>query len=130
MSSRLGELLQRRGLLTPEQLAKALDHQREHGGALATYLVKLGLVSEDHLLAFIEREYRLPVVDPLALEISREVLNLVPPTLVTKHHLIPTYQPVTDGAYASPRRKNSTPGQPAKGRILTQHTGLPPRKTR
>jgi type IV pilus assembly protein PilB len=90
MSSRLGELLQRRGLLTPEQLHKALDHQREHGGALATYLVKLGLVSEDHLLAFIEREYRLPVVDPLALEISRDVLNLVPPALVTKHHLIPT----------------------------------------
>ena len=90
MSSRLGELLQKRGLLTPDQLHKALEHQREHGGALATYLVKLGLVSEDHLLAFIEREYRLPVVDPLALDISRDVLNLVPQTLVTKHHLIPT----------------------------------------
>jgi len=46
-----------------------------------------------------------------------------------KHHLIPSYQPVTDGSYASPRRKNSTSGQPAQGRILTQHTGLPPRVT-
>jgi uncharacterized radical SAM protein YgiQ len=45
-----------------------------------------------------------------------------------KQHLIPTYQPVTDGSYASPRRKNST-GAPEKGRILTQHTGLPPRVT-
>ncbi|MEY4676266.1 MAG: hypothetical protein RLZZ470_773, partial [Pseudomonadota bacterium] len=45
-----------------------------------------------------------------------------------KHHLIPTYQPVTDGSYQSARRKNSTPGgQPQRGRILTQHTGLPPR---
>jgi len=43
-----------------------------------------------------------------------------------KHHLIPTFQPLTDGGYQSARRKNSTPG-PAKGRILTQHTGLPPR---
>jgi uncharacterized radical SAM protein YgiQ len=41
-----------------------------------------------------------------------------------KHHLIPTYQPATDGSYTSARRKNSTP---AKGRLLTQHTGLPPR---
>jgi uncharacterized radical SAM protein YgiQ len=41
-----------------------------------------------------------------------------------KQHLIPTYQPTTDGSYASPRRKNSTP---PKGRLLTQHTGLPPR---
>jgi len=52
-----------------------------------------------------------------------------------KHHLIPTWQPLTDGAYVSPRRKNSTPGarqpvKPARGRILTQHTGLPPRETR
>jgi hypothetical protein len=44
-----------------------------------------------------------------------------------KHHLVPTFQPATDGGYQSPRRKNSTP--PGRGRILTQHTGLPPRAT-
>ena len=50
-----------------------------------------------------------------------------------KHHLIPTYQPMTDGTYTSARRKNSTAtvalksATPVKGRILTQHTGLPPR---
>ncbi|RTD89814.1 YgiQ family radical SAM protein [Variovorax atrisoli] len=58
-----------------------------------------------------------------------------------KHHLIPTWQPMTDGGYTSARRKNSTaapvaakaapvklaPVRPSKGRILTQHTGLPPR---
>ncbi len=50
-----------------------------------------------------------------------------------KHHLIPTFQPLTDGSYQSARRKNSTPGgkmaasAPVKGRVLTQHTGLPPR---
>ena len=51
-----------------------------------------------------------------------------------KHHLIPTYQPLTDGSYQSARRKNSTVAPvkavaPVKGRILTQHTGLPPRVT-
>jgi uncharacterized radical SAM protein YgiQ len=44
-----------------------------------------------------------------------------------KYHLIPTYQPTTDGSYSSARRKNSTPAKPSKGRLLTQHTGLPPR---
>jgi type IV pilus assembly protein PilB len=90
MASRLGDLLQRRGDLTAEQLAKALEAQREHSGALAFHLVKLGLISEEDLLAILEREYRLPVVDPASLEISREVLTLVPQTLVAKHHLIPT----------------------------------------
>jgi uncharacterized radical SAM protein YgiQ len=53
-----------------------------------------------------------------------------------KHHLIPTFQPMTDGSYTSSRRKNSTaapvalkPSAPVKGRMLTQHTGLPPRVT-
>lgn len=57
-----------------------------------------------------------------------------------KHHLIPTWQPLTDGSYQSARRKNSTPvpakgagvklpmAKPSKGRMLTQHTGLPPRE--
>ena len=66
-----------------------------------------------------------------------------------KQHLIPTFQPQTDGGYTSSRRKNSTvmpkaggaktgavkvgftkPSKlsgPTKGRLLTQHTGLPPR---
>jgi hypothetical protein len=52
-----------------------------------------------------------------------------------KRHLVPTFQPVTDGSYRSARRKNSTPkgartSTVTKGRILTQHTGLPPRKSR
>ncbi|MBU4423662.1 MAG: YgiQ family radical SAM protein [Gammaproteobacteria bacterium] len=59
-----------------------------------------------------------------------------------KHHLIPTFQPLTDGGYQSARRTNSTPAKPGsakapgatpakpqKGRLLTQHTGLPPRVT-
>jgi uncharacterized radical SAM protein YgiQ len=48
-----------------------------------------------------------------------------------KQHLIPTWQPLNDGAYQSPRRKNSSvappKSEPVKGRLLTQHTGLPPR---
>jgi radical SAM superfamily enzyme YgiQ (UPF0313 family) len=44
-----------------------------------------------------------------------------------KHHLIPSFQPQTQGAYVSARRKNSTPRSDAPGQLLTQHTGLPPR---
>jgi uncharacterized radical SAM protein YgiQ len=64
-----------------------------------------------------------------------------------KHHLIPTFQPLTDGGYQSARKKNSTvspvktvtkavgkpvifkQAQTEKGQLLTQHTGLPPRPT-
>ena len=54
-----------------------------------------------------------------------------------KQHLIPRDQPATDGGYVSARRKNSTPPKPSAraaargprpGTVLTQHTGLPPRR--
>ncbi len=53
-----------------------------------------------------------------------------------KQHLIPNWQPLSDGGYTSARKKNSTVAEPAAskssnppkpGRMLTQHTGLPPR---
>ena len=47
-------------------------------------------------------------------------------------HLIPFHQPQTDGSYTSTRRKNSSEATGRRvvkpGRLLTQHTGLPPRK--
>jgi uncharacterized radical SAM protein YgiQ len=49
-----------------------------------------------------------------------------------KQQLVPTHQPRDTGNYHSPRRKHSyqeKSSAPRKGRILTQHTGLPPRKT-
>jgi hypothetical protein len=49
-----------------------------------------------------------------------------------KHQLIPRYQPAGGDEYQSARRKNSTAAGSrvspvTQGRILTQHTGLPPR---
>ena len=43
-----------------------------------------------------------------------------------KHRLVPSHQPRDRSSYHSPRRKNSY--RVRKGSILTQHTGLPPRK--
>jgi hypothetical protein len=48
-----------------------------------------------------------------------------------KHQLIPAHQSAGDAGYQSARRKNSTPVGSKKagqgGKLLTQHTGLPPR---
>ncbi|MDP3612550.1 MAG: DUF3362 domain-containing protein, partial [Rubrivivax sp.] len=51
-----------------------------------------------------------------------------------KHQLIPTFQPAAGAGYVSARRKNSTAAGTrtstvTQGRVLTQHTGLPPRET-
>ena len=87
--SRLGELLVRRGQLEAGHLERAMTEQRTHGGALASHLVKLGFINEDALLSYLQKEYRLPVVDPSNLDIPPEVLGLVPAAMAQKHHFIP-----------------------------------------
>jgi uncharacterized radical SAM protein YgiQ len=50
-----------------------------------------------------------------------------------RHQLIPGHQPDDNSAYRSPRRKNSASAHQRRTRgkkILTQHTGLPPRTQR
>ena len=46
------------------------------------------------------------------------------------HHLIPATQPEKNSPYHSPRRKNSGKSEQKRrgGKVLTQHTGLPPRE--
>ena len=71
--------------------------------------------------------------DPANWPMLREALtNLGREDLIGsgKHQLIPAFQPKGTGEYQSPRRKNSYAkknNRVRKGRILTQHTGLPPR---
>ena len=47
----------------------------------------------------------------------------------SKHHLIPTWQPAVEGAGAGRHKGAVRKGDQKGGRILTQHTGLPPRDT-
>lgn len=89
MNTRLGDLLVRKGYITPEQLRKAAEEQKQHSGPLIRHLIKLGCLTEDALLAYLQKEYRLPVSDPTTADISDEAVQLVPHALVTKYHLVP-----------------------------------------
>ncbi len=89
MSTRLGELLVKRGLITPAQLTKAAEERETGGGALTAVLVKLGFLSEADLVGCLQKEYHLSLVDPSAMNLPAEVLRLIPATLVQRHHLIP-----------------------------------------
>jgi type IV pilus assembly protein PilB len=92
MSTRLGELLVKRGFITTEQLQKALEEQSATGTALSAVLVKLGSLNDMDLAACVQKEYRLSLVDPSGMNLPAEVLRLVPLTLVQRHHLLPISQ--------------------------------------
>src|SRR6266850_1116212 len=62
-SDKLGEILLREGLITQDQLKKALLEQKNTGMRLGYTLVKLGFVEETEISKMLARQYRMPAVD-------------------------------------------------------------------
>jgi type IV pilus assembly protein PilB len=89
MSAKLGEILVRENLISPQNLREALDHQREHGGRLGFNLVKLGLVSDDMITAVLSRHYGIPSVNLDLFSIDAAVLRLIPQEVAQKHAVLP-----------------------------------------
>src|SRR3954467_8978106 len=89
MSAKLGEILVRENLISPQHLRQALDYQREHGGRLGFNLVKLGLVSDDTITAVLSRQYGIPSVNLELFDIDEGVLRLIPIEVAQKYSVLP-----------------------------------------
>jgi len=89
MSAKLGEILVRENLISPQHLREALDYQREHGGRLGFNLVKLGLISDDMITAVLSRQYGIPSVNLDLFNIDPSVLSLIPQEVAQKHSVLP-----------------------------------------
>src|SRR5204862_5905786 len=67
---KLGEILVREGLITQEQLRKALLEQKNSGMRLGYTLVKLGFIEETEVSKMLARQYRMPAVDLSRFEVD------------------------------------------------------------
>src|SRR5216110_1438612 len=88
-SDKLGEILLREGLITQDQLKKALLEQKNTGMRLGYTLVKLGFVEETEISKMLARQYRMPAVDLSRFEVDPKILKLIPPDIAVKHTVLP-----------------------------------------
>ena len=86
---KLGEILVREGLITQDQLRKALLEQKNSGMRLGYTLVKLGFIEETEVSKMLARQYRMPAVDLSRFEVDAKILKLIPPDIATKHTVLP-----------------------------------------
>ncbi len=86
---RLGEILIDDDIITPEQLKKALEQQREGGGFLGQILIEQKAVSQDTLISYLAKQCQIPHLSLLNYRIGPESLSQVPKELCLKHYLIP-----------------------------------------
>jgi len=88
-SERIGDLLVKEGLISREQLQKALDEQRQSGTRVGYNLVKLGFIQENELTRTLARQYKMPAVDLSKFEVDPKIIKLVPGDLATKNLVLP-----------------------------------------
>ncbi len=89
-SDLIGDLLVREGLISEDQLKRALQEQRSNGHRLGYTLVEMGFVSETDLTRVLARKYRVKAVDLSRIgNIDKRVINLVKPEIATRHLVLP-----------------------------------------
>jgi type IV pilus assembly protein PilB len=86
---RIGDLLVREGLITREQLQKALEEQRQNGTRVGYNLVKLGFIAETELTKMLARQFKMPAVDLSRFEVDPRIAKLIPADLAIKNLVLP-----------------------------------------
>ncbi len=86
---KLGDILVRDGLITSDQLKRALAEQRSSGMRLGYTLVKLGFIEETEITKMLARQYRMPAVDLSRFEVDPKILKLITPDIANKYTVLP-----------------------------------------
>jgi type IV pilus assembly protein PilB len=89
MVRRLGDLLVAEGLITAEQLRQALADQKGKADKLGSVLVRQGSISEEQLIGFLSRQYGIPSITLVNLDVDPETLRLVPAHIAKKYEVLP-----------------------------------------
>ncbi len=87
--ARIGELLVRENLITPQQLQQAISEQKAQGGRLGSHLVRMGYLKEDELLGFLSRTFGVPPVNLADYEIDHSLARRIPRDVLQQHVMIP-----------------------------------------
>jgi len=91
-ASELGDRLVREGLVREEEMVRARTAQSRTGESLGTVLVKMGLIAEDKLLAFLAERLNLPHVNLKEYLIDPEIIRLVPEKIARQHRILPLFK--------------------------------------
>lgn len=94
MALRIGDMLVAAGFVTEEQVNEALASQKESGLRLGAEFVALGFVTEVQLIQVLSNQLSVPWVSLHHIEMTRELLDLVPAEVADRYGVIPVYKRV------------------------------------
>ncbi|MEA2066114.1 MAG: ATPase, T2SS/T4P/T4SS family [Thermotogota bacterium] len=86
---KLGELLEEKGLITPDVLDRAIAVQKKVNKPLGEVLVEMGMLSWDDIYRALSTQYDIEVIDDVPGVVPPEVLRLVPRSVAERLNVVP-----------------------------------------
>jgi len=89
MPVKLGELLLKENMVTPQQLQEALTHQKMNGGKLGKAFVSLGYVRDEEITSLLSRQYGVPSINLDHFEVDPAIIKIIPAETSRKYQILP-----------------------------------------
>jgi len=89
MPVKLGELLLKENMVTPQQLQEALSHQKMNGGKLGKAFVSLGYVKDEEITSLLSRQYGVPSINLDHFEVDPAIIKIIPAETARKYQILP-----------------------------------------
>jgi len=86
---RLGEILIEANMISEEQLRACLEEQEKTNESLGQVLIRNGYVTENNIKDALELQYGINYVNPKHVNITPEVLAMIPESIIRQHQMIP-----------------------------------------
>lgn len=87
-----GDFLVGLGIITADQLIKALQEQKRAGGSLEQTIIRLQYAKEETVFQGLADYFNLPFVDLNTYLIDEELLQMIPEEMARRHTLIPLFK--------------------------------------
>ena len=89
MAVKLGDLLVKAKLVTPEQVDAALVSQRTEGGKFGEALIRIGAASEQDITETLSQQFGVPSIDLAHFDIDPSIIKVVPGEVARKYGVLP-----------------------------------------
>jgi len=89
MPVKLGELLLKENMVSPQQLQEALSHQKMNGGKLGKAFVSLGYVKDEEITSLLSRQYGVPSINLDHFEVDPAIIKIIPAETARKYQILP-----------------------------------------
>jgi hypothetical protein len=86
---RLGEILIEQGVLTKEQLQRALDLQKQETGLIGEILIRHKMLKEEDIVIALATQFNYPYLSVENFAINPEAIKIIPEELVQRYLFVP-----------------------------------------